>query len=117
MLLLASTSDKIRLTTSSTADTDVHASYCDLTTGPTVTPGRKNTAINTATTTDIVAAPAASTYRTVKALTIRNRHASTSVDVTVIHTDGTNAMELIKKTLTAGQSLHYHEGRGFEVMT
>jgi len=113
-LILASTSDKIRVTTSSTATTDVHASWVDVN-GTTITPGRTNTAISTATTTDLVASPGASTYRTVKTLTIRNRHASTSQDVTVIHTDGTNAMELVKATLTAGDALHYDEHNGFTV--
>ena len=32
-----------------------------------------------------------------------------------MHTDGTNAMELIKVTLTAGETLHYDEGAGFTV--
>ena len=114
MLLLASTSDKIRLITSASGTVDVHASFVDLS-GTTVTPGRKNTAISTGTTTDVVAAPASSTYRTVKTLTVRNRHASSSNDVTVIHTDGTDAMELLKVTLAAGEALHYHEAAGFWV--
>lgn len=114
MLLLASTSDKIRLTTSAALNCDVHASWVDKS-GSTITPGRTNTAISTATTTDIVASPASSTYRTVKTLTIRNRHSSTSNAVTVIHTDGTNAMEMTKVTLQAGYTLHYHEAAGFWV--
>ena len=114
MLLLASTSDKIRLTTGSALNTDVHASWVDKN-GSTITPGRTNTPITTATTTDIVAAPASSTYRTVKTLTIRNRDATTANAVTVIHTDGTNAMELTKVTLLAGFTLHYHESAGFWV--
>lgn len=114
MLLLASTSDKIRLTTSAALNCDVHASWADKN-GSTITPGNKNTPITTATTTDIVSAPASSTYRTVKTLTIRNRDASTVNAVTVIHTDGTNATELIKVNLLAGYTLHYHEGAGFWV--
>lgn len=113
MLLLASTSDKLQVTTSSTANTDVHADYVDFSTGS--VPDRKNTAIASATTTDVVLSPAASTIRTVKTLTIRNRHASTAQDVTVIHTDGTTAVELIKATLNAGDALHYDEGTGFTV--
>ena len=55
MINLASTSDKLRLTTSGAATVEVHASWVDLN-GTTVTPGRTNTAdISTATTTDIVA--------------------------------------------------------------
>lgn len=116
MLLLASTSDKIQVTSSAAVTTDVHASWVDINgTGTTVTPGRTNTSITTATTTDVVASPAASTYRTVKTLTVRNRHASSSQDVTVILTDGTTAIELIKVTLAAGETLHYDESQGFTV--
>lgn len=115
MILLASTSDLLRVVTSAAVNTDVHASWADLN-GTTVTPGRTNTPITTATTTSVVASPAASTYRTVKTLTVRNRHASTSQLVTIIHTDGTNAMEIYKATLAAGESLHYDEHLGWRVM-
>jgi hypothetical protein len=81
----------------------------------TITPGRSNTPILTATTTTVVGSPSSGVYRTVKTLTARNRHASTANTVTVVHTDGTNAMELFKATLAAGESLHYHEGAGFFV--
>lgn len=114
MILLASTSDLLRVVTDAAITTDVHASWVDLS-GSTVTPGRTNTLISTATTTTVVGSPAASTYRTVKTLTIRNRHATTSVGVTVVHSDGTNVPELIKVTLLAGECLHYHEAGGFWV--
>jgi hypothetical protein len=112
MLLLASTSDKIRLVTSAAASINVHASYVDLN-GSTVTPGRLNTSISTATTTDVVASPGSGTYRTVKTLTVRNIDASNSSVVTVIHTDGTNAMEVYEATLGPGGHLHYNEDVGF----
>jgi len=114
MLLLASTSDLLRVITSAAITQDVHASWVDVS-GSTVTPGRTNTLITTATTTTVVAGPASSTYRTVKTLTIRNRHASTSGDVTVIHSDGTNIPELVKVTLLAGDALHYDEHNGWTV--
>lgn len=115
MLLLNSTSDLVRVVTSGTANVDVHASFVDLS-GTTVTPGRTNTTISTAATTTVVASPGASTARTVKSLHIRNRHASNSNTVTVLHTDGTTAVELISVTLGAGWVLHYDEGAGFEVL-
>lgn len=114
MLLLASTSDLLRVVTSAAITTDVHASWIDVN-GSTVTPGRTNTLISTATTTTVVGSPASSTFRTVKTLTIRNRHASTAQDVTVLHSDGTNIPELIKATLSAGDALHYDEHNGFTV--
>lgn len=112
MLLLTSTSDKLQVVTGAAVTVDVHASWVDYTTTA-VTPGRTNSAISTATTTDVVAAPAASTYRNVKTLHIRNKHATSSVDVTVRHTDGTTAVDLRSITLLAGQTLSYVEGAGF----
>lgn len=114
MLLLASTSDLLRVVTGSAVTVDVHASWADLN-GTTVTPGRTNTPISTATTTTVVGSPASSTFRSVKTLTARNRHASSAVDVTVVHTDGSNAMELVKVTLSSGDALHYDEHNGFTV--
>lgn len=114
MLLLASTSDLLRIITSAAITVDVHASWLDLS-GSTVTPGRTNTPITTAATSTVVGSPAASTFRTVKTLCVRNRHASTAQDVTIVHTDGTNAMELVKATLSAGDALHYDEHNGFTV--
>jgi hypothetical protein len=116
MLLLASTSDKVQVVTSAAVTVDVHASYMDMASDGSGNPstGRKNTAISTAATTDVVLAPAASsTTRNVKTLHIRNRHASSSVDVTVVHTDGTTPVELHKTTLLAGEALEYAEGVGF----
>lgn len=116
MLLLASTSDLLRVVTTQAVAVDVHASWADMAgTGPSavVTPGRTNTAITSATTTTVVGSPGASTYRTVKTLAIRNKHASAAQEVTVVHTDGTTAVELIRCALAAGWCLHYHEAAGF----
>jgi hypothetical protein len=112
VLLLVSTSDKLQVATSSAADTDTQASYVDYASGV-ITPGRLNKAIASATTTDVVAAPAASTQRNVKHLSIRNKHASTNQDVTVRHTDGTTIVELFKCTLAPGEELVFNDGTGF----
>jgi hypothetical protein len=114
MLLLASTSDLLRVVTSGAITTDVHASWLDLN-GSTVTPGRTNTAITTATTTTVVASPAASTMRTIKTLCVRNKHASSAQTVTVLHSDGTTVVELVQAILSAGDALHYDEHAGFTV--
>jgi hypothetical protein len=114
MLLLTSTSDKVQAITSGTANIDVHADWVDNASGV-VTPGRTNTAISSATTTDVVAAPASSTQRNVKNMTFRNKHASSSQTLTVQHTDGTTVVELIKITLLAGEILVWNDGAGFRV--
>lgn len=113
MLLLASTSDLLRVVTSAASAVDVQANYADLLSG-TVTPGRTNTAITTATTTTIVGSPGASTYRTVKQLSIRNKGGSTQI-VTVLHSDGTTICEVIEATLGPDCSLQYHEAAGWWV--
>ena len=113
MIYLTGTSDLLRVVTSAAITTDVYASWVDLN-GTTATPGRTNTAITTATTTTVVGAPAGSTYRTLKTLTVRNKGASPQT-VTILHTDGTTVVEVTEAVLQANYTLHYHEMAGFWV--
>lgn len=115
MILLASSSDLVQVVTGQSGTIDVHTSWVDYLSGA-VTPGRTNTAITTATTTTVCGSPTGSTVRNLKTLHIRNRHATSSCDITVKHTDGTTAVELHKVTLTAGQALEYIEGLGFYIL-
>ena len=109
MLILASTSDIVRVVTAQAAQIEVHASYVDWN-GSAVTPGRTNTPhITTATTTTVVAAPGASVQRNVKHLNITNDHASASCVVTVEHFDGTTAIELMGFTLLPGENMIFSE--------
>ena len=80
MILLSGASDVLRLVTTSTANLDVVAGYADHASAV-VSPGRSLTTISSAATTTVVAAPGASTQRTVRFLTIRNRHASTAKEI------------------------------------
>lgn len=109
MLLLTSASDIIRIVTGSAADVDVHASWVDNLAGV-ITPGRTNTtAIVTATTTTVVAAPAGSTQRNVKNLNIFNAHATATTTVIVQHFDGTTSEDLISVTLMPAEQLQFDE--------
>ncbi len=108
MIILASTADLIRVVTSHAATIEVHASFVDLN-GTTVTPGRTNTLITTATTTTIVGSPAASTVRNLKHLNITNDHASQSCSVTVEHSDGTTVIELMQLVLLPGENMIFNE--------
>ena len=108
MIILASTADLVRVVTSHAALVEVHASYVDLN-GTTVTPGRLNTLITTATTVTVVASPGAATVRNLKHLNITNDHASQSCIVTVEHTDGTTAIELMAFTLLPGENMILNE--------
>ena len=109
MINLTSTSDLIRVVTSSASQIEVHASYVDFN-GTTVTPGRTNTPhITTATTTTIVGSPGSSVQRNVKHLNITNDHASASCGVTVEHSDGTTVIELMAFTLLPGENMVFNE--------
>jgi hypothetical protein len=114
MLLLASTSDKIQVITSAAGQIDVHASWIDLS-GTTVTAGRTNTRIGTATTTDVVGSLAASTSRSIKNLKVGNNSATVTNTVTIQHTDGTNVIILEQVTLAPLERIGYEEGTGIRV--
>lgn len=108
MLILASTSDLLRVITAAAAAIKVHASYVDNAAGV-ITPGRTNTSITTATTTTVVGSPAASTHRNLKHLNITNTHASASCNVKVEHFDGTTAVELMGFVLLPGENMVFNE--------
>src|SRR3954470_4955281 len=120
MLFLVGNTTKIRLVTGQAVTVDVTASYAEQNTDGSGTPtlGANNVAISTAVTTTIVDVSSASTKtRKLKAMTARNRHASSSVDVTVvIEASGPTTYEIYKTTLAAGQTLEYIEGVGFFVL-
>lgn len=112
MLLLNSTSDKLQIVTSAAVALDVQASFIDNNAG-TITANRTNTIIVTATTTDVIAAPAASTARNVKHLSARARGGANTV--TVKHTDGSVVPELIKVALLQDEVLLFNDGTGWQV--
>lgn len=112
MLILASNTDKIQVITASAGNIDVHASWMDNVLGA-VLPGRTNTpTIVLATTTDVVGSPGADTQRNLKTLHIRNKGTGSN-DVTVVHTDGTIAVQLHRVTLAPNSTLQYIDEVGF----
>lgn len=116
MLLLASTSDIIRIVTGAAVSTiGVHASWADLNTvNGGITPGRTNTAITTASTTTVVGAPGEDTRRNVRSINIENNSAAGSTTVVVQHFDGTTSIDLVSITLLAGESLTLTETGSWE---
>lgn len=119
MIYLTATTDKLDLITSAAAAVDVNANYIDASASGLTSPagGRQNTAISTATTTDVLSAPGASTTRTLKQMTIRNKDATLSCDVTLRFNQNGTAFELHKLTLNPGECLIYIEGVGFFELT
>jgi len=118
VLLLAATTDKFSLITSTTGTIHVHVSYVDInsSTGAWAGGGNQDTIISTATTTDILAAPATTTLRNAKTMNIRNAHASSSMTVTVQLDKNGTLCELHKVTLAAGEALEYVNEVGFFVL-
>lgn len=112
---LFNTTDKLQVISSSVADLEVVATYTDMvkSSGAWLSTNRQGTKITTAATTDILAAPAATEVRGINSLFIRNKHASTSNDVTVLYNANATLWELYKTNLAAGETLEYIEGVGF----
>ena len=115
MILLLST-DVLRIVTTSAANIDVVAGFADHNAG-TIAPGRQLTTVASAATSTIISAPAASNQRTIRFLTIRNRHATTANTITLQLFDGTTAYEIHKITLGAGEALIYDEAAGFAYLS
>lgn len=112
MFLLTTTTQIVRVTTSTAATVDVTASYIDQT-GAVFAPGAQATAISSATTTTVVSAPAASTTRIVKLLTIRNRDTSLSSTISVSRYDGITSTAVYQVTLPAGGEAIYSSKLGW----
>jgi hypothetical protein len=113
-MILAATTDKFQLTTSAAVNIDVHVSYIDAS-STTLTPsggGKQNTAISTATTTDVLASPGASTLRTVTFASVRNKGTSPCTVTWVFDQNGTD-YELFETTLQGGESLTFVQGIGW----
>lgn len=103
MIVLESTSQKLELETGAAVSTDVICNYVDHTaSGGSL--GAQETNIATATTTDILAAPGASTKRQVTSVTVRNRSTTTAQTVTVKKDEsGTEYHETGQYTLAPGE--------------
>lgn len=115
-IFLVDTDDTLRVVTASGVSTiHMYAAWADLTTTA-LTPGASDAQVTTATTTVLVAAPAASTQRQIKGLSIRNSHGSSSNLITVQFFDGATATELIAYTLLAGETLQWGEDENFSVI-
>ena len=109
-MILAGTSAKVIMVTSSTADIAVSASWADNTT-TTLIGGNDNTLTNTATVTDIVASPAASTQRQIKNIKIYNYDTTDSNTITVSHTDGFLSAVIYRRALAPYESCEYDGGK------
>lgn len=112
---LSSTSQKIQLETSGTAATHWSASWDDRT-STTFTKGSDEGIETTASSFDMVPAPASSHQITVRLIRVLNRSTSASQTVAIkIDVSGTDHY-LFSATLQPGDSVQYVDGAGFAVM-
>lgn len=119
MLILPNTTSKIQVLVGSAGDIECHSSYIDapnpIVSGATVTPGANQNNILAASTVDIVAAPAASTVRNVKFISIRNNAPSNSNTIVVRYNDASSNPDLFSCTLAAGELLNFVEASGWNI--
>lgn len=114
MIVLDATTDNLEAVLGGTVTTnqpDYYVTYVDVTT-TTYTPGESHGALNNTTDVIIAAAPAASTQRQVKFLSIFNRD-TVSVTVTVKLDDGSNQRTLWRGVLAANEMAQYADGEGW----
>lgn len=114
-LILEGSTDSLEMVTSSTATTEYHVSWSNVTATALTTPGTTTGTVSSATTTTILAAPSASNWRYVRELTVYNTHASTSQDVTINIDRSATDRRQFKATLAAGESIKLKEDGSFGV--
>ena len=115
MITLTATTHILELTTGSASNIDVFVSYADHTTSGAVL-GDQQTLITTATTTTILAAPAGSTQRQVKLISINNTSATNNA-VTLKKDISATEYDLFTVTLGQNERLEYIDSQGFRVFS
>lgn len=113
-ILLTATTETLELTTSSTASTDYLVSYVDITSS-TFTPGSSQGNITTATTTTILSAPAASTYRQVKTISVRNKGTASQTVILKKDVSGTEYFLTGNVALAPGETLVADDNGSYSV--
>jgi hypothetical protein len=115
MILLSSPDDTLELLTGAAVSTDYYVVFKD---EPDGVLGQLNGNTTTATTTVIMSGRNFAPVRTVKYLSIKNRHASTPQTVTLKLDIATVERHLTPAvTLAAGEMLEYTEGRGWALLS
>lgn len=111
-MILDATTKKLQVVLAGAVTTNqlhVNATWADTQNGATFVPGSTSLVTNGATPVDIVAAPAASTQRQVKEVTIQNTD-TVAATVTVQTVDGANTRKNIVVTIQSGETLFFAGG-------
>jgi len=114
MILLTTTNDTLELITGDTVSSiEVQVSYIDL---PLTTQvqkaGHQSTVITSATTTTILNAPAASTDRAIKSISVYNSSGS-DCEITVLYNNSIVTVSQYNTTLASKTSFHFSDHEGF----
>jgi len=113
MISLTATNHILEINTSADSDIDVLVSFVDHTsTGGTL--GDQQTLITTATNTTILSAPASSTQRQVKMVSIYNTSTSTTNTIIVKKDIGGTEYEIFRGILLPFERIEYNDGQGWE---
>jgi hypothetical protein len=104
-LALEGATDSLEVVTSAAGAVDYHATWANVTATALTTPGTGNGSITTATTTTVIAAPAASNWRYLRSLRLYNASNTVANTVTVRVNRSGNARVLCRATLAARESL------------
>lgn len=116
MITLTATNHILELTTGSATAVDIFVSYADHTVAGAVL-GDQQTLVATATTTAILAAPAAATQRQIKYISINNTAASSNAVTVKKDVGGTEYDIFGPVTLGPNERLEFLDGRGWQVFT
>lgn len=115
MIILSSTTHTLELLTGSAVNVDYSVDWADITTSA-FTPGNSNGQITTATTTTLVSAPAASTQRQIKRISIINISTTTAQTITLkFDVSGTERYISPTITLRPGETYEYLDDAGWSL--
>lgn len=118
MLLLATTTDKVQVITSSANALDATASFVDLASGTATPQAPQGTNIASAATTTIVSSPGSGVVRNVKQMILVAKGGANTVTIQVVIGAGpTTANILGPITLAANYTLVWTDGYGWELYT
>lgn len=112
VIVLDATTKKIEVTSSAAVSVDFYATWTD-TTSSAFTPGQTDGNFATATTTDVVAAPGASTQRRIYYISFVNRGTAAQVLTVKFDVSATERNLTAPITLAAGEALIYEDATGW----
>lgn len=116
MILLEATTNTLEIKTSTAANIDYSVSWVDVIATTSATPGTSQGKITSATSTVAVTAPAASTTRQIKNVSIRNTHASLANTIQVVRdVSATEYILTSDAVLQPGEVLTYEDGVGWSI--